>query len=183
MPEVKSKSSSKKEPSHAATKPLAATESEAIISPRQASAVTPEQRYQMIAEAAYFHAERRHFLGGEPAQDWQAAEAEIDRILQHPSKTGRSPKQIFQQKLEAQLRDLDTVFDELKLQSSLAKAELRAEFEKQLDGLAAKRAAAQTKLSELSRRTEGAWEDLKGGTEKAWDDMRQTLNQIASRFK
>ena len=179
MPEVKSKPSSKKGSSHAAAKPLVTTESQAIMS----TTVTPEQRYQMIAEAAYFHAERRHFLGGDPAQDWQEAEAEIDRILQYQSKTGRSPKQIFQQKLEAQLRDLDTVFDELKLQSGLAKAELRAEFEKQLEVLAAKRAAAQAKLGELSRRTESAWEDLKGGTEKAWDDMRQTLNQIASRFK
>lgn len=149
---------------------------------RQEASVTPEQRYQMIAEAAYFRAERQGFRGN-PAQDWLDAEAEIDRILHHPGKAGLSPKQAFQQKLEAQLRELDTAFDELKLQASLAKADLRTEFEKQLEVLAAKRTTAQTKLSELSRRTEGAWEDLKGGAEKAWDDMRQTLSQIAARFK
>ena len=69
------------------------------------------------------------------------------------------------------------------MEASLGKAELRIELEKQLELLTHKRSAAQAKLSELSRRTEGAWEDLKGGTEKAWDEMRQTLNQIAARFR
>jgi hypothetical protein len=34
----------------------------------------------MIAEAAYFHAERRGFRG-DPTQDWIAAEAEIAVLL------------------------------------------------------------------------------------------------------
>ena len=45
--------------------------------------VTPEQRDQMIAEAAYYQAERRHFEGGDPIQDWLAAETEICSFLQH----------------------------------------------------------------------------------------------------
>lgn len=44
------------------------------------STVTPEQRYCMVAEAAYFHAERHGFLG-DPVQDWVAAEAEIAALL------------------------------------------------------------------------------------------------------
>lgn len=151
-----------------------------------ATPVTPEQRYQMIAEAAYFRAQRQGF-GGNPAQDWAEAEAEIDRSLKHSGQQSGSgefsPKDMFQQKLEAQLQELDTLFESLKLQASLGKAELRVELEKQLELLTHKRSAAQAKLSELSRRTEGAWEDLKGGTEKAWDEMRQTLNQIAARFR
>lgn len=43
-------------------------------------AVTPEQRYCMIAEAAYFHAERRGFRG-DPVKDWVAAEKEIEALL------------------------------------------------------------------------------------------------------
>lgn len=42
--------------------------------------VTPEQRYCMIAEAAYFHAERRGFRG-DPVKDWVAAEKEIEALL------------------------------------------------------------------------------------------------------
>lgn len=44
------------------------------------STITPEQRYCMVAEAAYFHAERHGFLG-DPVQDWITAEAEIAALL------------------------------------------------------------------------------------------------------
>lgn len=42
-----------------------------------------EKRYRMIAEAAYYRAERRGFQGGSEADraDWLAAEQEIDALL------------------------------------------------------------------------------------------------------
>jgi hypothetical protein len=43
--------------------------------------VTPEQRRQMVAEAAYFRAERRQFRPGDSVQDWVEAETEIDELL------------------------------------------------------------------------------------------------------
>src|SRR5690348_6684830 len=43
--------------------------------------VTAEQRQRMIAEAAYFLAQRRGFADGDPLQDWLAAEAQIDRAI------------------------------------------------------------------------------------------------------
>jgi len=43
--------------------------------------VTPEQRLQMIAEAAYFIAEKRGFSEGRAEADWLCAETEIDEIL------------------------------------------------------------------------------------------------------
>ncbi|MFH1263975.1 MAG: DUF2934 domain-containing protein [Pseudomonadota bacterium] len=43
--------------------------------------LTPEERYRMICEAAYFIAERRGFSGGDPVQDWLAAEEKVDRML------------------------------------------------------------------------------------------------------
>ena len=45
------------------------------------AAVTPEVREIMIAEAAYYIAERRGFEPGAELDDWLAAEAEIDRNL------------------------------------------------------------------------------------------------------
>jgi hypothetical protein len=49
------------------------------------AAVSPEQRRAMIAQAAYYRAERRGFAPGAELQDWLAAEAEIDRALGEPS--------------------------------------------------------------------------------------------------
>ncbi|MBI4938328.1 MAG: DUF2934 domain-containing protein [Nitrosomonadales bacterium] len=43
--------------------------------------VSPEERYQMIAAAAYWRAERRNFAAGGALDDWIAAEAEIDALL------------------------------------------------------------------------------------------------------
>jgi hypothetical protein len=40
--------------------------------------LTPEERYQRIAEAAYLRAAAREFAGGDPVQDWLDAEAEIN---------------------------------------------------------------------------------------------------------
>ena len=43
--------------------------------------VSEEERRGMIARAAYFRAERRHFAPGHELEDWVAAEAEVDRVL------------------------------------------------------------------------------------------------------
>ncbi len=45
------------------------------------STVTPEERWHMISVSAYFRAEQRGFVGGDPAADWHSAEAEIDTML------------------------------------------------------------------------------------------------------
>ena len=67
--------------------------------------VSPEERYRMIAEAAYFRAEKRGFVGGDIAQDWVQAEAEIDRILQAREKgQGMTPTtQEIEQQVQAAL--------------------------------------------------------------------------------
>jgi DUF2934 family protein len=45
--------------------------------------MTPEERRQMIAEAAYYRALRRGFHGGSDLEDWLDSEAEIDRLIWH----------------------------------------------------------------------------------------------------
>lgn len=48
---------------------------------KPAPRVTEETRRQMIAEAAYYLAERRGLTAGDSNADWLAAETEIDIIL------------------------------------------------------------------------------------------------------
>jgi Protein of unknown function (DUF2934) len=148
--------------------------------------VTPEQRYQMIAEAAYFRAEKRGFVGGDVSQDWLEAEAEIDSILKKPSKSGKKSmltKQDFQEKLEKQLNEWDAKFEKLQAKAKKAKAEIRADIEKQIAALTQKRNAAHEKMDELRRQTEGTWEDLKTGVEKTWAEMHEALDRFVARFK
>jgi hypothetical protein len=148
--------------------------------------ITPEQRYKMIAEAAYFRAEKRGFVGGDVAQDWRDAEAEIHRLLQQssaPAEDEMTTKQAFQQKLEAQLKEWDSKLAVLTAKAQGAKAKIREKIESEIVVLSNKRTAAQTTLRELRQRTEGAWEDLKTGAEKTWEEMHEALDRVISRFK
>jgi hypothetical protein len=43
--------------------------------------VSHEERWRMVAEAAYYLAQQRGFAGGDPTADWVAAEAEVDGRL------------------------------------------------------------------------------------------------------
>jgi hypothetical protein len=43
--------------------------------------VSAEERWSMIAQAAYFRAEQRNFAPGHELEDWVAAEGEVDRKL------------------------------------------------------------------------------------------------------
>lgn len=47
----------------------------------KALGITPEERYRMIATAAYYRAEKRGFVGGDPVQDWLEAEAEFTKLI------------------------------------------------------------------------------------------------------
>jgi hypothetical protein len=51
-------------------------------SPDTESARRTEERDAMIADAAWFRAERRGFAPGHELEDWLAAEQQIDAILQ-----------------------------------------------------------------------------------------------------
>lgn len=57
--------------------------------------IDPEHRRALIAEAAYFRAERRGFAPGHETEDWLAAELEVDTALTVgvPSKTKSPPMQ------------------------------------------------------------------------------------------
>jgi hypothetical protein len=46
--------------------------------------MSPEERRRMIEQAAYFRAQQRGFNGGDPLEDWLAAEREINRLLPSP---------------------------------------------------------------------------------------------------
>ncbi|MFZ0257121.1 MAG: TIGR01841 family phasin [Gammaproteobacteria bacterium] len=84
--QTETKKSPKKSSSGAATSRTSTTKSKSAakaVEKRPATTdtkqpVTPLERWRMIAEAAYYQAEKRGFFGGNPMEDWAAAEQEID---------------------------------------------------------------------------------------------------------
>ena len=77
---VKSSSKSAKT-AESKSKPSAPRSSRAKKSSPAAMNISNEQRLGMIAEVAYFKAEKRGFSGGNPQDDWLAAESEVDALL------------------------------------------------------------------------------------------------------
>jgi len=57
------------------------------------SKVSTEKHQNMIALAAYYRAEQRGFLEGDPVADWLEAEAEIEQLIQ----TGAEPEMSMKQ--------------------------------------------------------------------------------------
>ncbi|MGA7964672.1 MAG: DUF2934 domain-containing protein [Gammaproteobacteria bacterium] len=64
-------------PAVAANKAIAKTKTARKTVP----SVGAQTRHEMIAQAAYFRAERRGFVGGGEVEDWLEAEREIERTL------------------------------------------------------------------------------------------------------
>ena len=71
---AKTVTSAAKKSTEAAKKPAAKRASSSK------SVFTPEQRYLMVAEAAYYRSERQGFMG-DPVQNWVEAEAEIEALF------------------------------------------------------------------------------------------------------
>ncbi|MGZ5096286.1 MAG: sll1863 family stress response protein [Burkholderiales bacterium] len=92
-------------------------------------------------------------------------------------------KEAYQQKLAAQLKEWDAKLAQLSAKAQKATAEARIKYENELESLKGRRAAAHKTFEELGKRSENAWEDMKGGAEKIWDEMNKAIERAAARFK
>lgn len=63
------------------TKKVSASATKLKPSTAPAPVLTAEQRTHYVSVAAFYIAERRGFTLGNPADDWLAAEAEVDRLI------------------------------------------------------------------------------------------------------
>jgi len=58
--------------------------------PAEEPDITPEDKHEMVAVAAYFLAERRGFVPGRELDDWREAAAAIERMLHDMGKPSRA---------------------------------------------------------------------------------------------
>lgn len=81
LPVTTAKKASSLTPGTTAKKPAPAGKSSKTTAKKSKTAVTPGQRQEMIAVAAYYRAEKRGFQCQCCDRDWFDAAAEIDRML------------------------------------------------------------------------------------------------------
>ena len=135
------------------------------------------QRQQMIAEAAYFRAERRGFNGGDTVRDWYEAEAEVEARL----------RQLEEEELAARLEDVLLAASK-KITAARRKVarlstEARAEWQKDVDKLATLRDALQPKLVELRQQGERAGQKLREQAEKIRADIAELVQRLEAKRK
>jgi microsomal dipeptidase-like Zn-dependent dipeptidase len=69
-----------------------------------AAMVTPAERHEMVAVAAYFRAESRGFTPGGALQDWLEAERDIDLLLAGMARRGTPRRELERVGLRNALR-------------------------------------------------------------------------------
>jgi hypothetical protein len=137
--------------------------------------VTAEERRRMIAETAYFLAQERNFMGGDPVSDWLEAERRVDRQLWALA-TARMIERLetgvatAAKKLSALKRRVSTL-------AASARTELNADVER-LDGL---KLNLRSKLDELRERGDQAGEKALHQAEKVWTELSDALRRMSDR--
>lgn len=137
--------------------------------------VTPGQRRQMIAEAAYFRAERRGFVGGDPVRDWCEAEAEVDEQLRR-----REVEQLLA-RIEEGLDAAGKKLGAVRRKVARLSAEARQEWQRDIDRLAHVRDGLKPKLAELRERGEQAGVKLRHQAEVLRAEMAELVDKLARR--
>jgi predicted nucleic acid-binding Zn-ribbon protein len=139
--------------------------------------VTSGQRQQMIAEAAYFRAERRGFSGGDAVRDWCEAEAEIDARL----------KRIEAEQLVARVEEVVAAAGKkiaaVRRKAARLTTEARSEWQKDVDKLAALRDALQPKLAEIREQGERAGQKVREQAEKIRAELAELVQRLEARTK
>jgi hypothetical protein len=92
-------------------------------------------------------------------------------------------KDEFVRNMHAQMERWSDEIAALATKSTQAATAMQAEYNKQIEILKEKQAAARDKLAQLNLASDGAWEDMKAGIEVAWDAVGKAIDSAKSRFK
>jgi chromosome segregation ATPase len=132
----------------------------------------------MIAEAAYFRAERRGFAGGDAIRDWCEAEAEVDARLR---------RQRELEELVARIEEIAAAASKklaaLRRKASSLSTEARGEWKRDVEKLAALRESLLPKLAELREQGERAGHMLREQAERIRADIAELVRKLEAKAK
>jgi DNA repair exonuclease SbcCD ATPase subunit len=131
----------------------------------------------MIAEAAYFKAERRGFNGGDAVRDWCEAEAEIDARLR------RLDDGQLVERIEEVLESAAAKLAAVRRKVARLSRETRGEWERDLEKLAALRDTLKPKLEELKEQGERAGRKVREQAEKIRDELAELVQRLEAKAK
>ena len=86
-------------------------------------------------------------------------------------------------KLSGKLNDLDKKLEGLKAKAASSVGTVKADYEKTINELRAKRKEVEEKLQKLKTASGEGWKELKKGTKKALDSMSKSIDNAIRKFK
>ena len=92
-------------------------------------------------------------------------------------------KELYQQKMQAQLDELRAKLDILKARAAGASADAQLELNKQVAAMESRIEEGKMKLSQLAESSDEAWDTMKAGFESAWDSLKTAAGEAAAKFK
>jgi hypothetical protein len=92
-------------------------------------------------------------------------------------------KEEILRQMQAKLDQYKQNIEKLKIKTELMGQGLKADFDRRVDELQAKQAAAEEKLSELKSSSGKAWSEIKEGLDQAMLDLEQAYVDAHSQFK
>lgn len=133
------------------------------------------ERRRMIADAAYYRAERRGFSGGDPVADWLEAEAEVEARLREPGGGD------FLAELDERLAVANGRLRAFKKKLSGMRADIRAEWAHDAERLVTLRDRLKNDLEEIRTRGEHASEKARAKADKIWHEISEIIERSSSR--
>lgn len=92
-------------------------------------------------------------------------------------------RQIYIDKMAAQLKEWDAEIRKMEAKADAAKADLKTDYQQQISELRRKKQEAQKKLTQIQEAGEGAWDELKDGLEQSWKTLESSVKNALAKFR
>ncbi len=94
-----------------------------------------------------------------------------------------SSKEVYQEKIEAEVELALAKLAELKAQARTSAADARIKYSKQIDTLEQEVVAIRKKVKEMGAAGEDSWEQLKYGVEHGWSALNTAVQDAVTKYK
>jgi len=94
-----------------------------------------------------------------------------------------SDRDAYVEKMKAKLDEWNAEVSKLEARSRGAQADMRQQFEKNLEELRRRRDEAEQQLREMQQASEESWKHFRSGMEKAWDDVNKAFRDAMESFR
>jgi chromosome segregation ATPase len=91
-------------------------------------------------------------------------------------------KEVYQEKIEAQLKEWSAKINELKAKADQASADAKSKIYQEIEDLKPKMEAAQKKLNDIKAAGAEKWENLKTASEKTMEELKSRWKIVKNKY-